>query len=183
MVDDGDDLLDDAAQFPVPNRETRLNQEKIRFVFIADNLQKEISNLIKERESLEKEDIWWADNCIAELQFRLEAIRKLLVTPFDRVDVNLKNVELMQIPFIGRWHIYSVWKQRALEALEAEISVLEAKCRIQINKVKDVDTLATAELIRGADIVGITTTGAAKQGALLAPLKSKIGKKFFFFKI
>jgi hypothetical protein len=45
----------------------------------------------------------------------------------------------------------------------------------QTNEIKDIETIETAEIIRNAHVVGITTTGAAKNRALLEHLKSKIG--------
>jgi hypothetical protein len=41
----------------------------------------------------------------------------------------------------------------------------------QTNEIKDIETIETAEIIRNAHVVGITTTGAAKNRALLEHLK------------
>ena len=180
MVDDGGDIFE-LEEDVAPKSTRRLGDSEIRFVFVAESLQNEIQRLINERKGLENEDIYWADSTIADLQFRLDAVMKLLATPFDRINFNFQCADPMQMDPVGRWKIYSIWKQRAVKALQDKVNDLEARCRLQVDKVKDVDTLATAELIQGADIVGITTTGAAKQRALLASLKSKIGKEIFHF--
>ena len=154
----------------------RYEATEIRFAFKMDDLETEIANLILEKERLERQDRRRADHTIAELQYQVDAISTVLLNcPSKSVD--LRTTDPARMPHVERWKSYCAWKQRAFEILQEKVSELEAQCRLQVNKLKDVDTLDTAEMIRGADIVGITTTGAARQRALIAPLESKIGKR------
>ena len=87
-----------------------------------------------------------------------------------------------------------------MKKLATEVDILSVEVNQQTNELKDVETIETAEIIREAHIVGtylynlyipnfykvllllsgITTTGAAKQRALLGHLKPKIGNLICF---
>jgi hypothetical protein len=71
--------------------------------------------------------------------------------------------------------MYNSWKVKALEIQEERAAQLEKLYFENANKLKDVRNLESAEICQKADIVGLTTTGAAKQRALLNHLKPKIG--------
>jgi hypothetical protein len=71
--------------------------------------------------------------------------------------------------------MYNSWKEKALEIQEERAAQLEKLYFENANQLKDVRNLESAEICQNADIVGLTTTGAAKQRALLNHLKPKIG--------
>ena len=75
--------------------------------------------------------------------------------------------------------MYNSWKVKALEVLEKEAAQLEKFYFENANRLKDARNLESAEICQKADIVGLTTTGAARHRALLNHLKPKIGKISF----
>ena len=80
-----------------------------------------------------------------------------------------------RLSYVERWKVYSYWRAETLDILAAEVNSLNVRVLQQKNELNDVETLETAEMVRQVDVVGITTTGAAKNKALLEHLKSKIG--------
>ena len=91
--------------------------------------------------------------------------------------VNRENMNTLDL--IQRWNLYYHWKSVMAEVLEKEIIVWEAACNSLSSELKDIETIECAEIIRNVDIIGITTTGAAKHRGLLEHLKSKIGNTIF----
>ena len=109
--------------------------------------------------------------------------------------------DLVALTYVERWKMYSFWRAEIMKKLATEVDILSVEVNQQTNELKDVETIETAEIIREAHIVGtylynlyipnfykvllllsgITTTGAAKQRALLGHLKSKIGNLICFY--
>ena len=87
-----------------------------------------------------------------------------------------QNLYTMSMP--DRWRLYASWKKQVMDLMEEKEHFLEAQYAMSLQELKDVETLESAEVCRTADIIGITTTGAAKHRALLEHLKPKIGKIF-----
>ena len=87
-----------------------------------------------------------------------------------------QNLYTMSMP--DRWRLYASWKKQVMDLMEEKEHFLEAQYAMSLQELKDVETLESAEVCRTADIIGITTTGAAKHRALLEHLKPRIGKLF-----
>jgi hypothetical protein len=119
---------------------------------------------------------------IQELQNQVFFLRQLLqgVPTLDEKQLNeLYQYDLLQIPLLQRWMMYNSWKVKALEIQEERAAQLEKLYFENANRLKDVRNLESAEICENADIVGLTTTGAARQRALLNHLKPKIGNIYF----
>ncbi|KAI9558322.1 hypothetical protein GHT06_015075 [Daphnia sinensis] len=128
-------------------------------------------------ETVEEEDASWYEVNIRELQNRMLLLRQLLQTVPTLEDKQLDGLyknDIMGIPLHIRWMMYNSWKAKALDIQEERVTKLEELYLTNANRLKDVRTLESAEICQNADIVGLTTTGAAKQRALLNHLKPKI---------
>ncbi len=162
------------------------NENNFRFLVKFCNKFSETETLIKKfqysLDTVEGEDAEWMALQIRELQNQMFFLRQLLqgVPTLDEKQLNeLYQYDLMQIPLLQRWMMYNSWKVKALEIQEERAAQLEKLYFENANKLKDVRNLESAEICENADIVGLTTTGAARQRALLNHLKPKIGKIYF----
>ena len=122
---------------------------------------------------------------IDRICLQLNYVEKLLkqVPAFDREqDLTLvnwcKDADLSQIPHHLRWRMYITWVNELVDVLNKEICGLETNCRFHFENLKEIEILESSEVCGNADIIGVTTTGAANHRALLGHLNSKIGKLF-----
>jgi hypothetical protein len=158
------------------------NRFFVKFCYKFSETDASIKKWKDSLESVEGEDAEWMRSEIRGLQDRMFLLRQLLqgVPTLDEEQLNeLYNRDLMQIPLHQRWMMYNSWKLKALEIEEERAAQLEKLYFENANKLKDVRNLESAEICQRADIVGLTTTGAARQRALLNHLKPKIGNIFF----
>lgn len=150
----------------------------LSFAFNNNSISEKISELSLLLSQLEDDDV-----DIVERQIReIEQLRRLFlnvmeaVPPMDATQARgLLAGSVQRIAVMDRWKIYAMWKSQIQDMLALKIAAKEKTYRQTESELKDVDTLDTAEIIRDVDVVGITTTGAAKQRALLEHLKPKIG--------
>lgn len=165
------------------SRHSNPEDEALNKVFVNFSYKfSEDETLIKEfkecLETVEGEDATWYELNIRELQNKMLLLRQLLLTvptlEEKQLDGWYKN-DIMHIPLNIRWMMYNSWKAKALDIQEERATKLEELYLKNANRLKDVRTLESAEICQNADIVGLTTTGAAKQRALLNHLKPKIG--------
>jgi hypothetical protein len=155
------------------------NRFSVKFCYEFSETDAAITKYKESLDSVQGEDITWMSSKIKELQKQLFLLRQLLqgVPTLNEKQLNeLYKYELMQIPLTQRWMMYNSWKVKALEIHEERAAQLEKLYLENANRLKDVRNLESAEICQKADIVGFTTTGAAKQRALLNHLKPKIGK-------
>jgi hypothetical protein len=159
------------------------NRFFVKFCYKFSETDASIKKWKDSLDSVEGEDAEWMRSEIRGLQDRMFLLRQLLqgVPTLDEEQLNeLYNRDLMQIPLHQRWMMYNSWKVKALEIEEERAAQLEKLYFENANKLKDVRNLESAEICQKADIVGLTTTGAARQRALLNHLKPKIGNILFF---
>jgi hypothetical protein len=155
----------------------------VEFGFRFSETETRIKKFQESLETVEGEDAEWVALQIRELQNQMIFLRQLLqgVPTLDEKQLNeLYQYDLLQIPLLQRWMMYNSWKVKALEIQEERAAQLEKLYFENANKLKDVRNLESAEICQKADIVGLTTTGAARQRALLNHLKPKIGNILFF---
>jgi hypothetical protein len=197
MLDDVHEIIEDAgSNGRAKNKENKAKlpdtsaHEKIRFGYSPAMLREKINFLQQESEELEVkgEQLNWYHLNIATLQKQLEMIEKvlqvaLMMDTSDHVDLQLlmDRENLLSLDHVQRWKLYSHWKSSVAEVLNKEIGVWESACNSLANELKDIETIEVAEIIRGVDVIGITTTGAAKHRGLLEHLKSKIGILIYYF--
>jgi hypothetical protein len=151
----------------------------VEFCYRFSETETTIKRFQESLENFQGEDAEVMGLQIRELQNQVFFLRQLLqgVPTLDEKQLNeLYQYDLLQIPLLQRWMMYNSWKVKALEIQEERAAQLEKLYFENANKLKDVRNLESAEICQKADIVGLTTTGAAKQRALLNHLKPKIGK-------
>lgn len=171
----------------VPDKQTEakhetVSQENFRFAFTTETLDQKIAQTMGLLASLEGDDVKSAELLIEDAYNQKRAFEELIKT-LPNVDLNefnrLVEKDFLRLTHLERWKIYSFLRTSAIEKLEVEISSTQAMYKQQESEMKDVESMEHAEIIREAHVVGITTTGAAKQRPLLERLQSKIGKIFF----
>ena len=153
------------------------------------NANKKWEEVLMQEQDLDKEERFFLNRKMNHNRQQLNCLTELLkiVPPFDVEPELILNhyygQNLLQIPYDLRWRMYITWISKLVEDLEKEVAVLENDYRIQLKHLKDVEILESSEVCHEAAIIGVTTTGAAKQRALLGHLCSKIGKYIFIKKI
>ena len=78
------------------------------------------------------------------------------------------------IPMEKRKELYLYWVMKYRTALKEEVREYEELYRNAVKKYKEVRDLETLDILRRAPVIGMTTTGAAKNRALLQLVKPKI---------
>ena len=152
----------------------------VNFAFKLNLIENRINELENSINKFEKEDALWIKKEIEWSQTTLKLLRILLhyvPTADEKQLQDWYTRELYQIPVHNRWMMYSAWRRRALDIQEQRAADIENLFRENTAKLKNVRDLESAEICHSADIVGFTTTGAAKNRALLNHLKPKIGSK------
>ena len=138
-----------------------------------------MDNLNKELDQVGDEDAEWFRHRINQLNELQSMLSKLLeivpaIDEAGELDKWYKRNPLY-IPFDVRWRMYSSWKLRVHQMLEKESEDLKSAYQQSVSRLDQVRTLESSEICSQADVVGITTTGAAKQRALIELVKPKIG--------
>ena len=153
----------------------------MKFVFVSSTEDPMIGQLKKDLESTEGEDSDWIKWRINELKTQSSLINQLLQTvPSMRAHQLREWLEkpLESIPLPQRWMIYIAWKRITNSLLDETSRMLERKYHELVKRLQDARAVESAEVCGKVHVVGITTTGAAKQRGFLNRLKSKIGTKF-----
>ncbi|KAI9551691.1 hypothetical protein GHT06_022027 [Daphnia sinensis] len=179
ILDDDEYLAKPASLKKEKERTTgdAMEIDDVTFVVSIPKMDQEINSLEVVLDQLQDEDAQSILARIAHIQQQKECLREILeILPAVDAEEYQRLIEkdLAQLPYLDRWKIYSFWRAKASDVWAAKINLLNLQVQQQTNEMKDVETIETAEIIRGAHVVGITTTGAAKNRALLEHLKSKI---------
>ena len=148
----------------------------LKFSQLIDKIQ-EYKKLLEEDESQEKHQI---QHKVDVIQRQLDCLGALLkLVPSSKIESKLDYSDeknLLQIPYPQRWKMYIGWISKLVDDLDEEVALFEEDYRVQFEKFQDVQALESSEICLGVDIIGVTTTGAAKQRALLGHLNPKISK-------
>ena len=148
----------------------------LKFSQLIDKIQ-EYKKLLEEDESQEKHQI---QHKVDVIQRQLDCLGALLkLVPSSKIESKLDYSDeknLLQIPYPQRWKMYIGWISKLVDDLDEEVALFEEDYRVQFEKFQDVQALESSKICRGVDIIGVTTTGAAKQRALLGHLNPKISK-------
>jgi hypothetical protein len=84
------------------------------------------------------------------------------------------------MPLRQRWMLFRKWKRSYQEMMEQDVRKSKEDYESQIKEYNQLKGQALAALCRTADVIGMTTTGAAKNRLLLESLKAKIGMYYLF---
>ena len=180
-MNDGDDIL--ITNPPSQKKKFNRSQEQslkiifaLKFSQLIDKIQ-EYKKLLEEDESQEKHQI---QHKVDVIQRQLDCLGALLkLVPSSKIESKLDYSDeknLLQIPYPQRWKMYIGWISKLVDVLDEEVAPFEEDYRVQFEKFQDVQALESSEICLGVDIIGVTTTGAAKQRALLGHLNPKISK-------
>ncbi|XP_073534615.1 NFX1-type zinc finger-containing protein 1-like isoform X2 [Phyllobates terribilis] len=82
--------------------------------------------------------------------------------------------DIYAIPIYKRWKIYRMWRQTVIKAIRSEIFKLEDEYQILINRLAELRNQQDCAILQRADIIGMTTTGAAKYRKLLQVVQPRI---------
>jgi hypothetical protein len=116
-----------------------------------------------------------------DLKLRMNYIKRQLNQEGNQdrrtVERLLQEVNLWQLQGEDRWTLYRYWVYRFRNVLLAELRKLERSFRYEAGMYEEVQQINDLEILRSSQVVGITTTGAARLQSLMQALKAKIGKK------
>ncbi|XP_068092743.1 NFX1-type zinc finger-containing protein 1-like [Hyperolius riggenbachi] len=82
--------------------------------------------------------------------------------------------DLWQLPIHMRWEVYRCWRSKYISAIQKRIFILEAQYQIVVEKMTLQRNEMDQEILEKADIIGMTTTGAAQFRKLLQNIQPKI---------
>ena len=119
----------------------------------------------------------------ADQKYQLEEMRAHLCNlsaPESCLTVNAKQIG--SLPVKKRWQLFSHWRRQYRDAVRESLKRLEESYKNDITKYKELKGQSLAVLCRGASVVGMTTTGAAKNRKMLEALRCKIGNFFLISK-
>lgn len=107
---------------------------------------------------------------------QLEEIRLYLCNlfaPDSSLEFDPRGME--SVPFRKRWQLFSYWRRCYRDAVGESLKNLEDNYKKDISNYKMLKGQSLAALCREALVVGMTTTGAAKNRKMLEGLRCKIG--------
>ena len=109
---------------------------------------------------------------------RMQYIRDLLLSmPYDTCHMeDFSANQIMTMPISQRWMLFAQWKRIYQEIVNQDLRDTQKDYEEKIKEYNQLKGEALAALCRTADVIGMTTTGAAKNRLLLESLKAKIGK-------
>lgn len=126
----------------------------------------------------EGEDAVWLRYRIEDMRKRQTLIRQLIDMVPAATEQQLNDSyrrDLSEIKLSQRWMMYKAWRLKAIEYLQEQSVKVEESFQQNLSRLRDVRDFESAEMCLQSDVVGFTTTGAAKQRALLNHLNSRIG--------
>ncbi|XP_063778891.1 NFX1-type zinc finger-containing protein 1-like isoform X3 [Pseudophryne corroboree] len=82
--------------------------------------------------------------------------------------------DLWQLPIQKRWEVYRCWRSKYLSDIHKEIFKLQNLYQIVINRMTELRNQEDLLILQKADIIGMTTTGAAKFRRILQNVQPKI---------
>jgi hypothetical protein len=132
-----------------------------------------------EEEPKDIEEKLFADFANNQME-RMQYIRDLLLAmPYDNYQMeDFSADQIMSMPLSKRWMLFAQWKRLYQEIVNQDLRDTERDYEDKIKEYNQLKGKALAALCRTADVIGMTTTGAAKNRLLLESLKAKIGKSF-----
>jgi hypothetical protein len=173
-------VFDDDEDF---KEELRVAQEKTKVKTTSDEAsEKKDSTLHFDKTAVSLEEETLVDFAKNQLN-RMEFVRDLLsAIPNNAcLEESFDVGQILTMPLRQRWMLFGKWKRVYREMIEMDLRKSKEEYESQIKEYNQLKGQALAALCRTADVVGMTTTGAAKNRLLLESLKAKIGTYFFFF--
>ncbi|CAH2283721.1 Hypothetical predicted protein [Pelobates cultripes] len=82
--------------------------------------------------------------------------------------------DLWSLPLTTRWEVYRLWRAKYLTSIRDDIFTFENIYQILVNRSNELRSQEDQLILQEADIIGMTTTGAAKHRKLLQTIQPKI---------
>ena len=83
-------------------------------------------------------------------------------------------VDMLSLPLQQRWRLYRYWVAEYRRVLRQELSVNARLYQNAADRLKEVNGQTDLHIMKGATVLGMTTSGAARNRALLQELQAKI---------
>ena len=81
---------------------------------------------------------------------------------------------LWKLKMEDRWKLYRIWIHAYRNAIEKEIKATEQKFQLEQERLAEMKNQKDSEIMRKADVIGMTTTGAARYWHVLQQIQPKI---------
>ncbi|XP_045029940.1 NFX1-type zinc finger-containing protein 1 isoform X2 [Daphnia magna] len=114
----------------------------------------------------------FAQNQMERMQYIRDLLLAMQYETYEPEDFSAD--EIMTLPLSKRWMLFAQWKRSYQDIVNNDLRDSEIDYEKKIKEYNELKGEALAALCRTADVVGMTTTGAAKNRALLESLKAKI---------
>jgi hypothetical protein len=174
-------VFDDDEDF---KEELRVAQEKTKVKTTSDEAsEKKDPTLHFDKTAVSLEEETLVDFAKNQLN-RMEFVRDLLsaipnASPNDAcLEESFDVGQILTMPLRQRWMLFRKWKRSYQEMIEQDVRKSKEEYESQIKEYNQLKGQALAALCRTADVIGMTTTGAAKNRLLLESLKAKVGTSF-----
>lgn len=174
-----DDIVEDLIDDEDYGEELRLAQKEADIVASPEDVveDKDDFQLRLDAAIVQHEDQSLIDFAKNQMQ-RMQLIRDLLLNRPPNTSFLAEFIspdQILKLPLGQRWMLFAHWKHRYHEMIHQDLMNTEKAYEDKIKEFNKLKGEALAALCRTADVVGMTTTGAAKNRLLLESLKAKIG--------
>ena len=115
----------------------------------------------------------WYRRKDAENTIRRNLFNKNLIMDEDEVE-EVSNVDLTTLSLRNRWRLYNYWEEQRYRYLQEENRKRALEYSEKCKKITELRQQEDRFILEGADVVGMTTTGAAKYQHILHRIKPKI---------
>lgn len=89
-------------------------------------------------------------------------------------DIALKINNIWMLDIDKRWQLYKYWEQKYVDELKQKLFALQEELKERFDKMAEMEAEEDLHILHTADIVGVTTTGAAKYRHLIQKLNPRI---------
>ncbi|OCT76170.1 NFX1-type zinc finger-containing protein 1 [Xenopus laevis] len=159
------------------DEEDDIKQQLIMARERAARIQKEILAFVPEEQDNDDQNTdqeeWQIPN---DMKKKLRRLIRHELEKIDHMDERACSSihNLWLVPPRKRWEIYRWWRSRYLTDIQNQIFTQENMYQIVINRMAELRNQEDLLILGDADIIGMTTTGAAKYRRLLQSIQPKI---------
>ncbi|XP_062521487.1 NFX1-type zinc finger-containing protein 1-like [Corticium candelabrum] len=159
------------ARAPENDAENAANQEEEANAVIVDELFQGIPEAEPDSELAENDQDWIV---AIDRKRRNRKVHKGLSTqPMTQEEVDMVE-NIWDLDQNNRWRLYNYWMQKRKDYFQEIMATLSAEFEAAAERLNEIDEQESLHVLKGATIIGMTTTGAAKHHRLLLEVKPKI---------
>ena len=168
-----DDMIEDIDDEDY-REELRLAQEQAEIEVLPGDVVNEVDEVQLPLDAAENDEEQILIDFAKNQMERMNLIRDQLLAMPNEIEC-VSADQILTLPLGQRWMLFAQWKRAYQEIIQQDLRNTEKEYENKIVEYNELKGQALAALCRTADIVGMTTTGAAKNRLLLEALKAKIG--------